>query len=62
MTTKLIEEGELYYPALKGKTLIPRYWHLDQDATIFVDCVEDPSLSRYVFYLTLKDWTIDEKQ
>ena len=47
------------YPHLIGKTLIPKYWHRDNEDGIFVECVENPELSQYVYYLYLDSWKVE---
>lgn len=61
METSIIVDDytKKYMPELLGKTLVPKYWHAEHEDAIWVDCLEDPKLSGYVFYLSLKNWKID---
>lgn len=60
-TTKIIEDDYTreHLPELIGKTLVAKYWHNDIEDFIWVDCVEDPKCSGWVFYLWLESWSIE---
>lgn len=61
MTTKIIEDDYTRerMPELIGKTLIPKYWHYIDEDSIWVDCVENPELSGFIYYASLESWRIN---
>lgn len=58
-TTKIIEDDytRKRCPELIGKTLVVKYWHNESEDHVWVDCIEDPKLSGWVFYLWLESWS-----
>lgn len=62
-TTTIIEDSYTreYMPEYIGKTLVVKYWHNTDEDSIWVDCIEDPKLSGWVFYLYLNSWRIGKE-
>ena len=60
MVAKLLLAANELFPLLVGLTFIPRFWNTKDEDSIWVDCVEKPELSGYIFYLYLDNWVINE--
>lgn len=62
MATRLIADdyAKAKYPEYIGLTLVPKYWHPEDEDSIYCECVERPELSRYFFYIRLEDWRIND--
>ena len=58
-TTKIIndEYTREHYAKYIDKTLVAKYWHNESEDHIWVDCIEDPKLSGWIFYLYLESWS-----
>ena len=62
MTTKLVQEAIEEYPNLFDYTFKPRYWSDECEDLVWCDCIEDDTLSGWIFYLFLEDWSIDHNE
>jgi hypothetical protein len=61
MPTKLIvdEYTKSKMSEYIGLTLVPKYWHRDNEDLIYCECLEDSQLDGYIFYLFLENCNIE---